>query len=54
MKNDAGNLNLFKNKRIDFNASNVLNALFYPIQTTGLTVYPYLNAYFINPFLCFR
>ena len=54
MKNDAGSLNLFKKSRKDLKPSKVSKALFYPMQTTGLIVYPYFKAYFINPFLFFK
>lgn len=35
------------------NPSNVLNALCSFVISTGLIVYPYLRAYFMNPFLDF-
>jgi len=53
-KNVVGILNLFKNNLTGLNASNVSKALFYPMQITGRSVYPYLKAYFINPFLFFK
>lgn len=54
MKNNAGSLNLFKKSLKDFNPSNVSKALFYPMQSTGLIVYPYFNANFTKPFLFFK